>query len=528
MKGLKLMEEGAFSAALAEYLVSLDLFPTRNGTLNAAFCLRKLQRYDESLDMYERFLRDFQNIPAEDKSLAQRAITELRGLVGTVDIEGAEPGALISISGIARGEFPPVAPIRVAAGSQLVRVFKEGYEPYETRIDVAGGQLARVTAKMQALKDSGRLKVTEASGRAVDVIVDNSVVGPAPWEGLLAVGNHMVMLRGQGKLGTQPVSAEIKSRQVATLAMRAEEMDGALRVVPTPPGALVALNSVDLGRGGWSGRLKSGSHKVEVSAPGFLKETREVKVDPGGIAVVTVQLERDDDAPQWQKPSKIFADATIGLAIAPSFGGNVADTCNEGCTAGTGLGPLAQLHAGYERGSGFGIGVTLGYIAAFQDTIGRSADIIPAVNQPAISGQGTDHLRLTGFAAGAHLSIRYGDKFPFLARASGGVLIASIRDDRSSSFTTQGFTVAQVPYATDAIYAFVNPELRLGYKLTERFEAALGLQALMLIATGQPPRWDPKIQVNAGSAGIATYRDETLTGSFVLFFVPALSARYDF
>src|SRR5438067_6413453 len=37
-KGLGLMGEGAYSAALAEFLVSLDLFPTRNATLNAAYC----------------------------------------------------------------------------------------------------------------------------------------------------------------------------------------------------------------------------------------------------------------------------------------------------------------------------------------------------------------------------------------------------------------------------------------------------------------------------------------------------------
>ena len=523
-KGLGLMQEGAFSAALAEFTASLDLFPTRNATLNAAYCLRKLQRFDDSLDMYERFLRDFQNIPAEDKSLAQRAITEMRGLVGTVDIQGAEPGALISISGIARGEYPPVAPIRVAAGSQLVRVFKEGYEPYETRVDVAGGSVVTVQAKMQALKASGRLKVVESGGRAVDVIVDNSVVGQAPWEGLVAVGKHMVMLRGQGKLGTQPVSAEVKSGQISSLSVRAEELDGALRVTPTPPNALVSLNSVDLGSGNWTGRVKSGVQKVEISAPGFLKLTRDVKVEAGGIAVVDTALERDDDAPQWQKPSKFFADATVGFAIAPSFAGDIADNCKEGCAGGLGLGPFAQLHAGYERGSGFGIGLTLAYLAAFQDTTNRDAKITPAVNLAPIDAKATDHLLLTGYAAGAHLSIRYGEKIPFLARASGGVMFARIRDERSGSFS--GAPIASAAMAVDSIYAFANPELRLGYKFTDRFEAALDLQAFMLIATKQP-KWDATIQRDVGGQ-IGTYQPDALTGQVVLFVIPGLAARYDF
>lgn len=533
-RGLKLLEDGAYAAALAEFLVSLEQYPTRNATLNAAFALRKLQRFDESLDMYERFLRNFQNIPPDDKALAQRALAELRALVGTIDIEGAEPGALISISGVARGEFPPVAPLRVAAGSQLVRVFKEGYEPYETRVEVAGGQLVRVAAKMQALKASGRLQVIEASGRAVDVVVDNSVVGQAPWEGVLAVGPHMVMLRGQGTLGTQPAATQVKVGQKTTLSLKAEDLDGAMRIVATPPGALIALDSVDLTSGNWTGRVKSGTHKVEVSSPGFLKQTRDVKVERGGVAVVDVKLDRDEDAPQWQKPSKIFVDASVGFAIAPTLGGDVADSCAATCTGGTALGPLAKIHAAYERGSGFGLGLTLGYIAAWQQISNREASILPAVNQPSIPGQGTDHLRLTGFAVGAHLSIRYGEKIPFLARASGGVVLANVRDDRSGTFLPEGSESIQIDpitYAQDALYAFANPEVRLGYRFTDHLEASLGLQAFLLIATQQPAwgaKLDKPIEFDAQAAGIATYPNDTLTGSVVFFLVPTISARYDF
>src|SRR5262249_57695196 len=101
-----------------------------------------------------------------------------------------------------------------SAGTHLVRIFKEGFEPFETRVDVAGGQTAKVTAKLRVLKDSGRLKVTERGGRAIDVVVDNVVVGKTPWEGLLGVGNHTVVLRGEGKLGTQPVAAAAKSPPV--------------------------------------------------------------------------------------------------------------------------------------------------------------------------------------------------------------------------------------------------------------------------------------------------------------------------
>src|SRR5262249_11711837 len=131
----------------------------------------------------------------------------------------------------------------------------------------------------------------------------------------------------------------------------------------------------------------------------------------------------------------------------------------------------------------------------WQDVTNRTTSIVPAVNEPAISGQGTDRLRLTGFAVGAHLSIRYGEKIPFLPRASRGGVIANVRDDRSGTFfpsSSEGIQIDTITYAQDALYAFANPEVRLGYRFTDKFEADFGLQAFLLIAT-QQPAWGAKL-----------------------------------
>ena len=78
----------------------------------------------------------------------------------------------------------------------------------------------------------------------------------------------------------------------------------------------------------------------------------------------------------------------------------------------------------------------------------------------------------------------------------------------------------------------MNPEVRLGYHFTEQFEASLGFQAFVLIATKQPT-WDAKIErdglkTDGTSTGIYTYPEDTLTGPFVLFLVPTIAARYNF
>ena len=70
LKGIKLLREQAWAPALAEFLLSRELYATRVATNNAAIALRKLQRYDEALDMFETLLRDFKVPPAERSRVA--------------------------------------------------------------------------------------------------------------------------------------------------------------------------------------------------------------------------------------------------------------------------------------------------------------------------------------------------------------------------------------------------------------------------------------------------------------------------
>src|SRR5262249_13371411 len=161
--------------------------------LNAAGCMRKLNRHDEALDLLEGLLRaPPAALSDEQKENAQRALADLRGLVGTIEITRAEPGAVITIDGRARGAVPSPGPLRVVAGSHVVRVTKDMLEPFETRVEVAGGQTVRVVARLLAPAALGELRVTELRGRVLEVIVDGAVVGNTPYNGRLAPGLHIV------------------------------------------------------------------------------------------------------------------------------------------------------------------------------------------------------------------------------------------------------------------------------------------------------------------------------------------------
>src|SRR5262249_48320489 len=158
-----------------------------------------------------------------------------------------EPGASIVIDGRERGTYPPPAPIRIAAGSHVVRVYRAGFVQLERRIDIAGRQLLPFDARLAPLLASGRLVVTEASSQVLAVVVDTVEVGKPPFEGTLPVGRHTVALRGPDDLGTAPVDAVIRENEATPLGLAAEKLDSALRITPTPAGALVSIDGVVVG-----------------------------------------------------------------------------------------------------------------------------------------------------------------------------------------------------------------------------------------------------------------------------------------
>lgn len=545
-KGLKLFQDQAWGPALAEFLRSREIFPTRAATRNAAVALRKLQRYDESLVMFETLLRDFPSMPLGERESAQKNATELRDLVGTIEISGAESGAAIAISGTNRGEFPPVVPLRVSAGSHVVRLVKEGFEPFETRVEVAGGQLVPVVAKMKKLVDSGRLRVTERGGRTLDVWIDGGRVGETPWEGIQGVGNHTVVLRSPGKLGTQPVSVVVKSQQPANLSLTAEDLESSLRVEPTPGGAVVAIDSVTVGSGVWLGRLKVGLHKIEVTSDGFRPVLKEVTLEKGGRETVKVALERDPNAAFWRKPPRVAMELSAAIPFLPSFGGDVAGKCTGTCSQSIGIGALGFGHGTYELGSGFGFGLSLGYLFGFQTVSKRPTQLLPYSHDnapPPQDGTADDVLRLSSFMAGVHLSYHFGESIPVLLRASGGVMIGQIRDERSGTFTSttgeSGPRQYQSPAVLDrqmAMYGYVDLEPKVGLKLSKDTDLSLGVQVLLLIGTS-PPKWTQATQgaqaiqpteASAGLDGRGTYAGEPVLGSILFGVAPTASLRYYF
>ncbi|KYF71954.1 hypothetical protein BE15_27185 [Sorangium cellulosum] len=554
-KGRRLFGEGAVSAALAEFQESRRLYPTESATRSAALCLERLHRFDEALDLFEAALRDFSDtMDVTAKDADQRGVVRMRGLVGTVDIQGAEPGAAITVDGQSRGEFPLLAPLRVAAGSHGVRVYKEGFEPFETRVEIAGGQTARVSARLRRLRQTGTLQVTEARGRALEVVVDGTRVGTtsaAPMSLPLAPGRHVVLLRGEGRLGTVPVNVTVRVNEVEPLRLEAEVLDAALRIAPVPVDARVSIDAVELGRGVWEGQVRAGKHTVEVAAEGFLPERREVSLRRGGRAALTVPLARDPRSPFWRKPPPpphFLVEMSTAPLIVPSFGGDVAGTCNEACRSGVGVGGYQVLRGGYEKSSGLSYGVSIGALSATQRISDRSTslnivgDPVATTGTPAARADSEDDavvhdvLRLRGLFLGAWIGYATDAGLPIRFRLGAGGLSGSMSDGRWGSFTAskrtesgevQRYAIGTLVQTQPARFVFVTPEVRVGLPLGRHVELNAGLEVPVCFAVLSRPRWSEAQGVDAGADGYGWFSaDPLVSGAFVLV-APTVGARFD-
>lgn len=531
-----LFQQQSWAAALAELREALRLFPTWPATSYAAHCLKKLGRFDESLDMYGALLRDFgDKLPDEARQRALQEVEEMRRLVGTIDIDGAELGAAITINQQARGDYPLLAPIRVPAGSHIVRVYKEGFEPFETRVEVAGGTSERVTARLRRLVEMGTLHVHEARGRELSVIVDGVVVGQTgagPLSVPLSPGKHVVFLRGQGKLGTPPATVTIRVNEASPLRVEAESLDASLRLVPRPFDALVSIDGVDVGRGFWDGGVHPGRHKIEVAAEGFLPEAREVAIQENQREVIVIELSRDPDSPFWRAPPPpphFMVELGAGAMLAPSLEGDVVGSCVGDCSQGLGVGTTGAIRGGYVLSSGVSFGLMAGYLSVSQRTSSREATLRVGPSR-AVTASVDDTVELTGVLAGAWVGYSFVARLPVHLRLSAGGLLGKTSDARLGVLGTSdspGYPVGTVSQAQAARFFYITPELRVGLPLRRGVEIYAGLEVPALFSLKRQ-RWSTDQGFYAGpDEGYGWFDDDTWLGGVIFSFVPGFGARFD-
>ncbi|MBL6975475.1 MAG: PEGA domain-containing protein [Deltaproteobacteria bacterium] len=144
----------------------------------------------------------------------RRAKAPITGVLEIIcGIEGARFVIDEGLSSVREG-MTPTGPMELPAGPHTIRVAREGYLPFSEVFDVEAGEVTEL--EVDLVLYSGKLRVS-AVPSPVEVQVDGKVLGFAPLEVDLSIGEHVVRL-------TKPGYVE-EIRRAAVRTGRATDLD---------------------------------------------------------------------------------------------------------------------------------------------------------------------------------------------------------------------------------------------------------------------------------------------------------------
>ena len=381
--GNELRRAGDCERALEFYRRSRALVPSVPNTVNAAFCLNELKRYDEALELYEELMVRFsEELSEEDRLSLAPVMTTLRRAVATLDISSNTTG-LVVIDGRPRGRLPLPTALRVLSGRHTLRVIADGFEPFERTVQLSAGETTRIDALLKPLSHRGSLRV-ESSAPAT-VFIDGAPVDAAPWQGALPPGRHVYWTRGRTH-GSAPTVVTVVEGQVVKVRARSEPLGPELRVRVEPPSAELSIDGVRLNQATWQGRLPRGRHRFEAAEVGY--KTVSMSDDLAREAELVLTLEVDWGHPRWRRGARTLrVEALVGFAMAPGLGSDAEASCDVyACPENDiALGALAAGRFGYQLDAHFSIEAGIGYLA-FRTGVSRavSAGFAPTTGAPQI------------------------------------------------------------------------------------------------------------------------------------------------
>lgn len=209
--------------------------------------------------------------------------------VGVIRVLSDAQGARAFIDGTDMGPVP-VDIKDIKAGEHIVQVKAAGFQPSERRVTVTAGgsQIVKFDLNTEAAGDQGLLTVHSNMPRAM-VSIDGAEVGMAPQEKKrVAPGIHSVLVRLDGyKQFEQKV--QVDAGQTATVQADLKAV-GRLRVLSTPPHAMVMINGLQAGPTPLDTEVEVGETVVRIEQVGFQPFEQTLTIQGGKTEVLTREL----------------------------------------------------------------------------------------------------------------------------------------------------------------------------------------------------------------------------------------------
>jgi hypothetical protein len=321
-KGVELFEEGENEAALAEFHWAYSLKPHFAVLYNIAQCYYAIGRHDKALEYFSRYLDEGTGqIPGKRVDEVEQAIAHLLELMAEVAVSSIPEGAKVLVDGKVLGTTPFGKPVHVPAGPHTIEVALTGYLPVQEDVILTGGQSLTKIVKLKEDKREGILTVTATAPKAI-VWIDGREMGPAPWSGPLAVGEHTVVVKAPGHHdATRPVVVMPDEQRAINVEMAIKGTPGKLGIETNVQGAQIFIDGADRGQTPLTGiMLPVGIYKVSVVKKGHAEWEGDVTIKEGIPTSLTVELQSSEGkigpAGFWIATSLTLA----GLATGSVFG----------------------------------------------------------------------------------------------------------------------------------------------------------------------------------------------------------------
>jgi hypothetical protein len=412
-QGLRLYNEGSYREALAAFLHANDVAPRASIQRNIAQCHRDLKDFASAYDAYQALLSKYgPTMSPTDKRSVQRAIDELAMLTGTVRIGVTDAGGAVAVDGHDAGTKP-------------------GFETLRKEVKLSGGDEARVDGPLQPEVTTGHLVVNAPAGAKVEVLVDGTDVGVAPWEGDLKPGVHVVESKGEAG-SSAPKQIEVVRRERAEMLLELVTRTGHVQVDTHTADAAISIDGTVVGTGVWEGSLPAGEHQVAIDASGFRAYRRAFLVHSGESFVEDAHLENDEATPRYEG---IYSGLALLGYAAPSGASSFL-----GSAASSPLGAGLAVRVGYAFGWIAVEGVGFG---SYDYSSGKIAEGAGGATDPTRDDSYTFHR----FGGGGAVGLRVANLNPhlrFTASALGGLAaMGNIYTQSASSSESSSPATAQ-------------------------------------------------------------------------------------
>jgi hypothetical protein len=451
-QGLKLYNEGSYREALSAFLHANELSPRASVQRNIAQCHRDLKEFAAAYDSYQTLLTKYgPTMSAADKRAVQRAIDELAILTATVKVNVTDPGATVAVDGNTVGTTPLASPVRVNIGAHTVTVAKPGYETLTKDVKVNGGDTVSVDGPLQTEVTTGHLVVNAPANVKVEVFVDGTDMGPAPWEGDVQPGVHTVEARGADRF-SQPKQIDVARRARAEVMLDLVAHSGTVQVDTHTADATITIDDKQVGTGVWEGTLPEGEHQLVVQAPGFHVYRRSFIVHAGERFVEDTPLETST-----QKYEGLYSGlALLGFATPSGPSNQFAENCPKApCQTSSPLGAGLAVRVGYAFGWIMLEGIVLGQYDHSTATLtqGNANDLSDAPRN-----ESYDFHR---FGGGGAVGVRVASRHPHIRFTGSAMLGAVAMANLYNQTAAQADNVANVSKNTSSTTIYGAPLLLL-------------------------------------------------------------------